>query len=221
MTWKDFFEREKQLVYFQDLMDFVNEEYKNKVIYPPKDLIFNAFDKTPFDKVKVVLMGQDPYINENQAMGLAISVPKSSSIPPSLKNIYKEIGNEYDITISQDGDLSYLAEQGVLLLNTTLTVESGKSLSHAGKGYETLTRHIIERLDLDNNPKVFILWGSNARKLKNYINNKKHLVLESAHPSPLGAYKGFFGNNHFIKTNEFLKSHNIEEINWIKKIKPF
>ena len=128
MTWKDFFEREKQLVYFQDLMDFVNEEYKNKVIYPPKDLIFNAFDKTPFDKVKVVLMGQDPYINENQAMGLAFSVPKSSSIPPSLKNIYKEIGNEYDITISQDGDLSYLAEQGVLLLNTTLTVESGKSL---------------------------------------------------------------------------------------------
>ena len=164
MTWKDFFEREKQLVYFQDLMDFVNEEYKNKVIYPPKDLIFNAFDKTPFDKVKVVLMGQDPYINENQAMGLAFSVPKSSSIPPSLKNIYKEIGNEYDITISQNGDLSYLAEQGVLLLNTTLTVEAGKSLSHAGKGYETLTRHIIERLDLDNNPKVFILWGGNARK---------------------------------------------------------
>lgn len=216
MTWQEFFDKEKNLPYYKDLMDFVNNEYSLKIIYPPKELIFNAFDQTPFDNVKVVLIGQDPYINENQAMGLAFSVPSSSPLPPSLKNIYKEIENEYKKKMNQDGDLTYLAKQGVLLLNTTLTVEKGVSLSHANKGYEVLIRHIIEKLDLDNNPKVFILWGGNAKRLKKHINNKHHLILESAHPSPLGAYKGFFGNNHFILTNEFLKNNNLKEINWYK-----
>ena len=217
MNWNEFFSNEKKLMYFSNLLNFIEEEYKTKEIYPPKELIFNAFKLTPFECVKVIILGQDPYFNENQAMGLAFSVPSGEKLPPSLKNIYKEIENEFNVDLSdQDGDLTYLAKQGVLLLNTTLTVEKGKPLSHAKVGYEHLIRHIIEKLNLDNNPKVFILWGGHAKKFSSLIKNKKHLVLESAHPSPLGAYKGFFDNNHFIKCNEFLKTNNKEEIKWYK-----
>lgn len=216
MDWNTFFEEEKKLVYFNDLIKFIDDEYKTKIIYPKKDLIFNAFKLTPFKDVKVVLIGQDPYFNENQAMGLAFSVPEGEKLPPSLVNIYKEIENEYNVKLNQNGDLTYLAKQGVLLLNTTLTVEAHKPLSHKDKGYEILIRHVLEKLNIDNSPKVFILWGNNAKKFKSIIYNKNHLVLESAHPSPLGAYKGFFGNNHFIKTNDFLINNGLELINWYK-----
>jgi uracil-DNA glycosylase len=216
-TWKQFFEKEKQEQYYIDLHQKVMEEYNEYTIYPPYNLILNAYKLTPFENTKVVLLGQDPYHNPNQAMGLAFSVPHGIKVPPSLVNIYKEIGAEYNTTINQDGDLTYLAEQGVLLLNALLTVRENQPMSHKGYGYEILLEHTLIKLDEDDNPKVFILWGGAAKKMLKFLKNPKHLILTSAHPSPLSAYNGFFGNNHFIKTNEFLRSNNREEINWIKK----
>lgn len=215
-TWIEFFQKEEKLVYFQKLKAFIENEYKTKVIYPPFDLIFKAFELTPFDKTKVIIIGQDPYYNEGQAMGLCFSVPSDVKIPKSLINIYKEMSLEYKEEVIQDGDLSYLANQGVLLLNASLTVEKGKPMSHKNKGYEILLSHILSALDEDNNPKVFMLWGNYAKNLKNQIKNPLHLVLESAHPSPLSAHQGFFHNNHFKMANKYLKEHGREEIYWIK-----
>lgn len=216
MEWKDFLNKEKELDYYKSLHEKVMEEYQKYTVYPPYHLIYNAFKLTPFDQVKVVIVGQDPYHEFNQATGLAFSVNKGVVLPPSLQNIYKELENEYNVKINQDGDLSYLAKQGVLLLNRTLTVREHEANSHQSFGYDILLNHVIEALNKDDKPKVFILWGSFARSLKSMITNPNHLILESSHPSPLSAYRGFFGNNHFIKTNEFLKSHNLEEIRWIK-----
>lgn len=217
-TWNEFFIEESKKEYYQNLMSFVDDEYNMKKIYPPRELIFSAFNLTPFNEVKVIIVGQDPYHNPNQAMGLAFSVPFGVKLPPSLYNIYREIENEFNCIMPNNGDLTYLAKQGVLLINSILTVEENKPLSHANKGYEILLSNVIKLLNDDNNPKVFILWGNSAKKLQKLITNPCHLVLTSAHPSPLSAYNGFFNNNHFIKTNDFLLDNNLSPINWVKAL---
>lgn len=216
-SWKEFFDEQRVLPYYQELKKKVDMEYKTSIVYPPYHLILNAFKLTPLKETKVIIMGQDPYHNPNQAMGLSFSVPSGEKLPPSLKNIYKEIGLEYKVLVNQDGDLTYLAKQGVLLLNSLLTVRKNEPLSHQNYGYEILIRNVIELLDQDDNPKVFMLWGAPARKIIPYIKNKKHLILTSAHPSPLSAYNGFFNNNHFIKANKFLVNNGLTPINWINE----
>lgn len=215
MDFELFLNNEMKKEYFKILSDFVDREYENYTCYPSKDNIYKALLLTPFDKVKVVILGQDPYHEPNQAHGLAFSV-LCDKLPPSLKNIYKEMKSDLGIDFDQDGNLEYLAKQGVLLLNTTLTVREGKALSHYGKGWETFTDNIIKEIDKNNNPIVFILWGNNARSKKKLLTNPNHLIIESAHPSPLSAYHGFFGSKPFSKTNDFLKNNNLEEIKWIK-----
>lgn len=217
--WNEFFENIQKKEYFQKLMKFVNEEYQTKVIYPLKENLFNAFKLTPLQDVKVVILGQDPYPNPNQAMGLAFSVPEGIKLPPSLKNIYKEIISEFNLSIDllQSGDLTYLAQQGVLLLNPYLTVVAGKPLSHKIKEYDYLFKDIMLKLNSLDKPIVFMLWGNNAKKHHKYLTNEKHMVLETAHPSPLSANQGgWFGSNCFLKVNEFLKENNLNEIKWIK-----
>ena len=217
-SWKDFFEKEKEKAYFRKLEEFLDNEYKNKVIYPPRDLVFNAFSLCPLDKIKVVIIGQDPYHEPNQAMGLSFSVPSTCKVPPSLKNIYKEIEVDCnEIFFNKDGDLTYLANQGVLLLNSILTVEQGKPLSHNIKEYEELYHNILKELDELDYPFVFLLWGGNAKKQSVYLKNPKHLVLCANHPSPLSANRGgFFGCKHFSKANQFLIQNGIEPIIWTK-----
>lgn len=204
MTWDDFFNEESKKEYYIKLMNFIEEEYQNKVIYPKKELIFNAIDKTPLDKVKVVLIGQDPYHTPGYACGLAFSVNDGVEIPKSLVNIFKEINLELGINIPNTGNLSIWAENGVLLLNRILTVEKGVPLSHKNKGWETLTNNILKCLNMQNQKIVFLLFGKVAEELKIYLNNPNHLVLVTSHPSPLGAYKGFFGSGVFKKTIEYL-----------------
>ena len=217
-SWKDFFEKEKEKAYFRKLEEFLDNEYKNKVIYPPRDLVFNAFSLCPLDKIKVVIIGQDPYHEPEQAMGLSFSVPSTCKVPPSLKNIYKEIEDDCnEIFFNKDGDLTYLANQGVLLLNSILTVEQGKPLSHNIKEYEELYHNILKELDELDYPLVFMLWGGNAKKQSVYLKNPKHLVLCANHPSPLSANRGgFFGCKHFSKANQFLIQNGIEPIIWTK-----
>ena len=217
-SWKDFFEKEKGKAYFRKLEEFLDNEYKNKVIYPPRDLVFNAFSLCPLDKIKVVIIGQDPYHEPGQAMGLSFSVPSTCKVPPSLKNIYKEIEDDCnEIFFNKDGDLTYLANQGVLLLNSILTVEQGKPLSHNIKEYEELYHNILKELDALDYPLVFMLWGGNAKKQSVYLKNPKHLVLCANHPSPLSANRGgFFGCKHFSKANQFLTENGIEPIIWTK-----
>ena len=217
-SWKDFFEKEKEKAYFRKLVEFLDNEYKNKVIYPPRDLVFNAFSLCPLDKIKVVIIGQDPYHEPGQAMGLSFSVPSTCKVPPSLKNIYKEIEDDCnEIFFNKDGDLTYLANQGVLLLNSILTVEQGKPLSHNIKEYEELYHNILKELDELDYPLVFMLWGGNAKKQSVYLKNPKHLVLCANHPSPLSANRGgFFGCKHFSKANQFLIQNGIEPIIWTK-----
>ena len=217
-SWKDFFEKEKEKAYFRRLEEFLDNEYKNKVIYPPRDLVFNAFSLCPLDKIKVVIIGQDPYHEPNQAMGLSFSVPSTCKVPPSLKNIYKEIEDDCnEIFFNKDGDLTYLANQGVLLLNSILTVEQGKPLSHNIKEYDELYHNILKELDELDYPLVFMLWGGNAKKQSVYLKNPKHLVLCANHPSPLSANRGgFFGCKHFSKANQFLTENGIEPIIWTK-----
>ena len=217
-SWKDFFEKEKEKAYFRKLEEFLDNEYKNKVIYPPRDLVFNAFSLCPLDKIKVVIIGQDPYHEPGQAMGLSFSVPSTCKVPPSLKNIYKEIEDDCnEIFFNKDGDLTYLANQGVLLLNSILTVEQGKPLSHNIKEYEELYHNILKELDELDYPLVFMLWGGNAKKQSVYLKNPKHLVLCANHPSPLSANRGgFFGCKHFSKANQFLTQNGIEPITWTK-----
>ena len=217
-SWKDFFEKEKEKAYFRKLEEFLDNEYKNKVIYPPRDLVFNAFSLCPLDKIKVVIIGQDPYHEPNQAMGLSFSVPSTCKVPPSLKNIYKEIEDDCnEIFFNKDGDLTYLANQGVLLLNSILTVEKGKPLSHNIKEYDELYHNILKELDELDYPFVFMLWGGNAKKQSVYLKNPKHLVLCANHPSPLSANRGgFLGCKHFSKANQFLIQNGIEPIIWTK-----
>lgn len=204
MTWDDFFNEESKKEYYIKLMNFIEEEYQNKVIYPKKELIFNAIDKTPLDKVKVVLIGQDPYHTPGYACGLAFSVNDGVEIPKSLVNIFKEINLELGINIPNTGNLSKWAENGVLLLNRILTVEKGAPLSHKNNGWETLTNNILKCLNNQEQKIVFLLFGKVAEELKIYLNNPNHLVLITSHPSPLGAYKGFFGSGVFKKTIEYL-----------------
>ena len=212
--WQGLFDREQKKPYYLSLRNFLKNEYATKTIFPPMEKIFNAFLLTPLSSVKVVLVGQDPYHEKGQAMGLSFSVVESEPTPPSLLNIKKEIENEGFDTSSWSSDLSRWAREGVLLLNTTLTVREHQALSHFGKGWEIFTDRCIERLNEDSSPKVFLLWGSNARSKKVMITNPNHLVLESAHPSPLSAYRGFFGNGHFKKTNDFLISKGLSPIKW-------
>ncbi len=196
--------------YYLQLREFLKEEYKSQRIYPPMGEIFNALKATPYEKVKVVLLGQDPYHGEGQAHGMCFSVRKGVPLPPSLKNIYKELESELGIAPPGHGCLQKWAEEGVLLLNTVLTVREGAPASHRGRGWEQLTDRIITLLDRRPEPIVFLLWGSHARAKKELIKNPQNLILESAHPSPLSAHSGFFGCGHFKAANAFLK----EPIDW-------
>ena len=200
---------------FNNLVNKVKEEYANHRIYPSGKNIFQAFNLCPFDKIKVIILGQDPYHGENQANGLSFSVNKGISIPPSLKNIYKELSNNFQDFNFHDGDLSPWASQGVLLINSILTVRKGKPGSHQGIGWQDFTDEVIKIISKRKKNIVFLLWGSFAKSKVVLINNKKeHLILSSSHPSPFSAHKGFFGNNHFKKANEYLKNKSIVEINW-------
>lgn len=207
---KDEFEKD----YFLKLMDFVNEEYETKTIYPPYDDIFNAFKFTPPDQVKIVILGQDPYHEEGQAHGLAFSTPEGRPIPRSLKNIFKEIKNEYGYDIPDSGCLEKWACQGVFLLNTVLTVEQANANSHSKCGWQTFTDNVIKILNNQNQPIVFLLWGKQAEKKKELITNTNHLVLITSHPSPFSARRGFLGSDHFMLANDFLKENGLDEINW-------
>lgn len=212
--WKDIIRSEQKRPYFQELLAFVNAEYLTKTIFPKAEDIYNAFHYCPFDQVKVVILGQDPYHNVNQAHGLCFSVKRGNDIPPSLRNIYKELQSDLDITPPSHGELTHWAKQGVLLLNSILTVEAHKPLSHQNKGWETFTDSIIRRLDEDNTPKVFVLWGNNAKQKRSLITNRNHLILSSSHPSPLSARHSFFGSRPFTKINAFLDRNNRTTIDW-------
>lgn len=212
--WHSFIKAESNKEYFKSLIDKLDDEYNKYTVYPKKENILNAYWLTEPSKVKVVILGQDPYHEPNQANGLAFSVNEGVKIPPSLRNIYKEIENDIGKVTSKNGDLTCWAKQGVFLLNTVLTVRNGEANSHKDIGWETFTDNTIEYLNDIDSPKVFILWGNNARKKKKLITNKNHLILESAHPSPLSANRGFFGNNHFSKTNEFLSKNKLDIIEW-------
>ena len=199
---------------FHKFMEKIKREYSTKTCYPKYENIFNALKMTPYKNVKVVIIGQDPYHGEGQAHGLSFSVQKGIAKPPSLQNIFKELENDLNIPINENGDLTKWAKEGVLLLNSILTVEKGKPLSHKDYGWQLLTDHIIKILNKKNTPIVFILWGSFTRKKKTLITNSKHLIIESAHPSPLSAYNGFFGSKPFSKTNNFLKANKIKEVDF-------
>lgn len=213
-SWEKVLEEELNKDYFQNLLSFIKGEYKTKTIYPKMNEIFKAFRYTPYDNVKVVILGQDPYHGENQAEGLSFSVPTGIKQPPSLKNIFKELQDDLGCSIPKSGSLVSWAEQGVLLLNAVLTVIKDHAASHKDKGWETFTDAVIKEINKKDTPVVFILWGSYARSKKKYITNPKHLVVESAHPSPLSAYNGFFGSKPFSKTNDFLIKNNIKPIDW-------
>lgn len=199
---------------FKRFMGVINHEYATKTIFPPKENIFQALKLTSYKDVKVVIVGQDPYHGVGEAHGLSFSVQDGIKIPPSLKNIYKELNDDLGIPISSSGNLTKWAEQGVLLLNAVLTVEKAKPASHKDLGWEKLTDYIIKEINLKEEPVVFILWGKFAKEKKKFITNPKHLVIESAHPSPFSASYGFFGSRPFSKTNNYLKSKNIEPIDW-------
>lgn len=199
---------------FKKFMDIINHEYDTKTIYPPKEDIFAALKNTPFKDVKVVIVGQDPYHGEGEAMGLSFSVHDGIKLPPSLKNIYQELKDDLGYEPVKSGDLTKWTKEGVLLLNATLTVVKDTPNSHSKLGWGLFTDYIIKVLNEKEEPVVFILWGNFARSKKEFITNKKHLVIESAHPSPFSARNGFFGSRPFSKTNEFLKKNNIEEIDW-------
>jgi uracil-DNA glycosylase len=213
-SWKEYLKDEFEKPYFADLTNFVKAEYTTQTIYPPGKLIFNAFEKCPFNKVKVVILGQDPYHEPGQAQGLCFSVPDGIILPPSLQNIFKEIKNDLDIPISKSGNLERWAEQGVFLINATLTVRAHQAGSHQAKGWETFTDNVIKLLSNSGDHLVFLLWGAYAQRKGELINTRKHLVLSSVHPSPLSAYRGFFGNHQFSKTNEYLVACGKKSINW-------
>lgn len=213
-SWKRRLQDEFDKDYFVKLTDFVRSEYATTTVYPPGSQMFSAFDACPFDKVKVVILGQDPYHEPRQANGLCFSVNDGIMFPPSLQNIFKEIESDLGISIPKSGDLSRWASQGVLLLNATLTVRAHQAGSHQNRGWEQFTDAVIHRLAEEREHLVFILWGSYAQRKGDFIDRSKHLVLKSPHPSPLSAHRGFLGNKHFSRTNEYLRSHGIEPIQW-------
>ncbi len=213
-SWKEQLKDEFEKDYFAKLTSFVRDEYKTKQIFPPAKLIFNAFEHTPFDQVKVVILGQDPYHNDGQAHGLSFSVPDGMQTPPSLVNIFKEINRDLGLSIPKSGNLTRWANQGVLLLNATLTVQAHMAGSHQKKGWEAFTDAAIRKLAEGRENLVFILWGAYAQKKAAFIDPTKHLILKSVHPSPLSAHNGFFGNNHFSETNKYLVSKGLKPIEW-------
>jgi len=214
-SWQAMIGSEFDQPYMQNLKEFLQaEKSAGKTIYPPGPLIFNAFNHTPFDQVRVVIIGQDPYHGPGQAMGLSFSVPQSVKVPPSLVNIFKEIQQDLGLTMSGSGDLTPWADQGVLLLNATLTVEQAKAGSHQKKGWEQFTDAAIAALNAQREGLVFVLWGSYAQKKGAVIDRTKHLVLESVHPSPLSAHRGFFGNRQFSTINDYLISRGETPVNW-------
>ena len=212
--WDEILEEDFFSESYLSLREFLKAEYSTRTIYPSMFDIFNSMKITAFKDIKVVLLGQDPYHNEGQAMGLSFSVPKGKELPPSLVNMYKEINAELGVPISKSGDLTSWAKQGVLLLNTVLTVREHQPNSHKGKGWEVFTDSIIKKISDKKQGVVFLLWGANARSKKSLIDASKHLILESVHPSPLSAYGGFFGCGHFKKTNEYLASIGKTPIDW-------
>ncbi len=213
-AWDEELKEEYKKEYFTELMSFVKGEYKNKVIYPKQNEVFNAFRYTDFDNVKVVILGQDPYHGPNQAEGLSFSVSDDVLKPPSLQNIFKELESDLGIPFPKHNSLKPWTKQGVLLLNAVLTVEEHKPASHKGKGWEIFTDDVIEILNKREKPIVFILWGAFARSKKSLITNKQHYIIESAHPSPFSARNGFFGSKPFSKTNDFLRKNGLKEIDW-------
>ena len=216
--WDEILKNEFEKDYYLKLREFLKAEYSTRRIYPPMHDIYNALRYTSFEDTRVVILGQDPYHGEGQAHGLCFSVKPGVKFPPSLQNIFKELNAEYGMTPPPTGELSGWAKQGVLLLNTTLTVREGQPQSHKGRGWEILTDRIIQILNEKDEPIVFILWGGNARAKKSFITNPKHLVIECAHPSPLSAYAGFFGCNHFILANKFLSENGLNTIDFTKTV---
>lgn len=214
-SWKQQLKDEFNKPYMQTLKQFlVNEKQANKIVFPKGSEIFNAFKLTPFDQVKVVILGQDPYHGPNQAHGLCFSVKPGIAIPPSLKNIYKELNQDLGIKPVKHGFLEFWAKQGILLLNSVLTVENGRPASHQGKGWEQFTDQVIAKLNARKKPVIFVLWGSYAQRKGQFIDRSRHHVLQSPHPSPLSASRGFFGNKHFSTINKILASEGMEPINW-------
>jgi uracil-DNA glycosylase len=212
--WRPILQAETEKPYWRTLIEFVNTERSSTKIFPKSEDVFSALHLTPYSDVRVVILGQDPYHNDGQAMGLSFSVPDGLRLPPSLINIYKELGSDIGKELPKTGDLTHWAKQGVLLLNAVLTVRAHQANSHQGKGWEQFTDAILQAVSDKNEHVVFILWGGFARKKKPLIDMSKHTVIESAHPSPLSAHNGFFGSKPFSKTNEALKSHNQKPINW-------
>lgn len=212
-SWQEFLKAEFNKPYFKELSEFLHQEYENKTIFPPKKLVFSAFT-TDLNDVKVVILGQDPYHTPGAAEGLAFSVPSSQPVPPSLINIYKEIDSDIGSHKNSSGSLRNWQKQGILLLNTVLTVEAHKPKSHSNKGWETFTTAVISYLNIHKDNLVFILWGRDARNKKSLIDSSRHLILEAAHPSPLSAYNGFFGCKHFSKCNKYLEEHGKTPIEW-------
>ncbi len=213
-TWRSVLHDEFEKSYFAELVSFIKKEYSQNIIYPPARDIFSAFDLCPFDKVKVVILGQDPYHGKGQAHGLCFSVRENIKSPPSLVNIFKEIKSDIGIDFPENGNLERWAEQGVLLMNATLTVRAKQAGSHQRKGWETFTDSVIKKISESKKDIVFLLWGAYAQKKGKIIDKNKHYVLQSPHPSPFSVYRGFFGNRHFSKTNIFLKEKGKKEIIW-------
>jgi uracil-DNA glycosylase len=213
-SWKPVLAEEFGKSYFSELTSFVRNEYKSQTIYPPAKLIFNAFDQCPFDQLKVVILGQDPYHGPGQAHGLCFSVNDGIDFPPSLRNIFKELKNDLGKEIPRSGNLFDWAKQGVLLLNATLTVRANQAGSHQNKGWEQFTDAVINKINEQKQYVVFILWGNYAISKAKFIDQNKHLVLTSVHPSPLSASRGFFGNHHFSKANDFLVKNKLQPVQW-------
>lgn len=215
-TWQSFMDEEQKKGYLQPIRDYLSQAYARQTIYPAQENIFAALDHTPLDQVKVVILGQDPYHGPNQAQGFSFSVPAGIRIPPSLQNMYKEIEAEFPehTPLQRNGDLTDWADQGVLLLNTILTVEAGKPLSHENLGWQQFTDAALQLLNAQDQPMVFLLWGSKARQARRFLNNPRHLVLECPHPSPLSAHRGFFGCGHFKTANAFLEQNGVKGIDW-------
>lgn len=213
-SWKQALQEEFNKPYFETLASFVKQEYKTATIYPPGQFIFHAFNSCPFNSVKVVILGQDPYHGPKQAHGLSFSVPNTVPTPPSLQNIFKEIRDDLKKPIPKSGNLEAWSKQGVLLLNTTLTVKAGVAGSHQGKGWEEFTDAVIKAISDQKQNVVFLLWGAYAKKKAVLINSEKHFILNASHPSPLSAYNGFFGSKHFSQTNQYLEQHQLTPINW-------
>lgn len=214
MTWNEALAQEHAKPYYKELYNFVQEEYKTNTVYPPQNKILNALSTTPLENVKCVILGQDPYHGPNQAMGLSFSVNKDVAIPKSLQNIYKELHDELGCYIPDNGDLTPWARQGVLLLNAVLTVRAGQPTSHSKKGWEQYTDAMLKIVNEQDRPIVYMLWGNFAKSKAEFLNNPKHLILKTTHPSPFSAAYGFFGCGHFAKCNEFLKKNGMTPIDW-------